>query len=214
MGLRDTNFVWKRKKVLYTPFSHGGIVSADVTGALLVNPAAIAPANSVEMGPSLGLATTHVFDTINLINISTAIPNNLDPKYPVGAVILWTGVYSSGNASSSWNLRYKVRKKGNPLNSFTAPQGSTFSPDIIQIQNYINLDGTFATESDIIQTTNRAQIKDLQITIPQIEAGAHWGFSVGSSKIGGLTSIYFLGLLIDYAPRYTQGTGRQNDPLL
>lgn len=212
MGLQDQRIDWVRKRRYWSYLDLRGLIfpaideagaQAFTEGELLQNPTSasvVAPDINLYEVSTLGIvglyftaAGTVLFGAINL-------PSDLDPAYPVGFRINWSGVGTvAADKGVTWILNTAAIKKGMPFAL------GDIAGDVLFGESLIN-------GNDRNEWTARQIRRALILTRLDIENGVQLSLSLELDIIdAGITFVKLLGLEIDYVPITTLGNGCHTD---
>lgn len=196
--IQDHEVEWMRTRRFYGPMELNGLVEAagvlaEVTDTTVL-PIIVTGLRAVGLTVPTGKAVAGYFH----------LPTDVDPKFDLGFKTCWTADVTSGTAGVTWTMVLDSIKSGIALVDATTVMDTVFGA-----QTYLpaaNVDNVVQWGSRAIRTS-----KTLALSRTDIEASVLMPFKLTSGTFVAVTTLFFLGLLMDYVPQRCVGVGSEMD---
>jgi len=205
--LQDQAIDWIRKRKVWSYWELKGLISAALTagagseafaeGGIIQSPTD----SGVVLGEisTLGIVAAKFSAAGDIMLGEVDLPYDVDPNYPVGFRINWSGPGTAGaGVGVTWILLHKVIKKGAVFSAGDVALDTVFGESLITIAN-----GN--------EWTSRGIKKRLGLTRKDVEDGAALSLSIEADIIDAGTFAHLLNLEMDYVPITTVGSGCHTD---
>lgn len=200
MSIQDSHIDWMRKRIWLTAHDIQGVQADD--GTILKTVLATQVEKPTGFGSWEMIAGELIYGWL-------PVPYDLDPRWPLGFKIWWS-VDASGASVATWIILFDVKK----LHYQLAAPTTALDTAIAACAGYED-DGTALadTEDDYLQITARGIKNSIGISRKQIEDGAMMMFSIELDAITNADgdAAQFIGMMMDYVPMKTVGTGSDHD---
>lgn len=204
MGLRDRNIDTIRKRLWIPPFWMQGVgmhAAADVVLHSIETVAA--EYNEVT---AVGMGTLQMAAG-EFVNGYFPCPIDLDPKFNVGFKVCYTGLHDdTGDATVDWILLQNVIAQGIVI-ALPATALNTVIPD----DAYVDDAGASVVTDWLLQRTARGIRDVIGLTRKQIESEAFITLKLEMNATTNLTTVNYIGMIMDYTPQLCQGVGSESD---
>ena len=156
---------------------------------------------------TFGFGGFHIQTAGDVYSTFLRVPNDVDPRYPMGFKIN----YVSGSSTAADIVDWII------LADFKAENVALLAPTTV-LDTVIDVAGTIGTATADLNNWSSRGVKDADfLTRDEIEAGAAMMFSVELDSTQTTLSseeLHMLGVEIDYVPQRTRGRGHEMDSRL
>jgi len=203
--ITDKQIAWLRKRVWLNPYQFGLTESSNVLMSASVATTTVIP---TEVG-STGIVGINMSADNDALRALWPIPYDLDPKFELGFKVWWTAATISSGGDCLWTIEADVKKEG-----IAIAAASTALDTAIASDEYVTSAGAATTTDSLLQVTSRGIKNTLAITRDDIEQGCTLSIDLIKTSDTDITTVLFLGLMIDYAPMRCWGVGNELIPSL
>ncbi len=199
--IQDHRIDWMRKRIWIPPFYMQGIGMHAAADVVLHSLETIAAEYSEITSVGMGCVT---MGDGEFINGYIPCPHDVDPNYPIGYKVAWTLDHDgAGAASATWILLTGLEKVGQAISLPATALDTPFGLD-----TYKDAFGDITVVTDfLLQWTSRGIDTLIGLTRAEIEAGAFLTYKLEMDAAVNETTVRLIGIMMDYVPMKTVGTG-------